>query len=150
MLGGDYFFLLTNSMEDFKYCVWLVPGKNHVLNSYTQGFPPHITIFSKLESLEEAEEKIKTISDYNLEVSLNGAIRQSKLNNFYALEYSVVPISKEPEWWPENAHVSLAYRYSKPFTEEEVQNLERKVIEKKVITTNLEVHRCSGHYSTWK
>ena len=36
-------------MHDFKYCIWMMPEKNHNWNKITNGFTPHMTIKSHLE-----------------------------------------------------------------------------------------------------
>ena len=49
-------------MKDFKYCIWLCPDSNHPWNTYTQGFNPHIAIYTHL-SKKEALGKFEMVAD---------------------------------------------------------------------------------------
>ena len=40
---------MTKKLIDFNYCIWFVPENTEFLKKFTNGFIPHMTIFSKLD-----------------------------------------------------------------------------------------------------
>ena len=76
-------------MEDFKYCIWFTPEKEHEWNRYTNGFSPHMTIKSKLSksSLKDFNNIIS--SNKKIKVRLVGKLYQTQLNDFYSLQYDI-------------------------------------------------------------
>ena len=58
---------LNYNIMNFKYCLWLIPIKDHIWNTYTNGFNPHITIKSHL--------------NFNEAVSLYNSIKKEPIDN---------------------------------------------------------------------
>lgn len=140
-----------NNTEDFKYCIWFLPEKTHDWHLYPSGFPPHLSIKTYLEYDDVFNFKDILNDKISIEIKLVGNLYQTRVNNFYALQYLVEPINdNEPNWWPENAHISFRYRYDKPFTEEEIKNIENTIKVRNANLNNIRVQKCSGHYNSWK
>ena len=137
-------------MKDFKYCIWYTPKNNHEWHKFTNGCPPHITIYYYLDK-DEAIEKIKELQKYNLNIKLIGNLKQTCVDNFYALQYDVLLESNhsKPEWFPDDAHVSFKYQYDNEFTLSEITNLEKKINIKSALFTDFKIVKCSGHYTKW-
>lgn len=138
-------------MEDFKYCIWFIPEENHLWYTYTEGFNPHVTLYSHLEK-EEAIEKISNIKECCKKVKIKGNIKQTNTNNFYALIYDIELEDKDniPKWWPSDAHISFSYKYNKPFTDNKIQDVKDKVIKKDALLMKIVMMKCSEHYIHWK
>lgn len=139
-----------NITEDFEYCIWLLPEKPHEWYTYPSGFSPHLSVKTYLDY--DDMPKYKNILDDNIsiEIELLGKLYQTTVNNFYALQYLVKPLSKNiPKWWPENAHISFRYKYNTPFTEEEIKNIENTIKVRKANLNNIRIQRCTGHYTYW-
>ena len=142
------------SHENFQYCLWFVPGDvAHPWHALVGGVPAHLTLASYIpdetqvnEMFEDLAAKVRGTS-----ITLKGDLRQTVVNGFHALEYSVVPLGPCPAWWPRNAHVSFGYRYHEPFTDEEVRAMQARVQEHpQADLGKLEMRLCSGHCSTWR
>ena len=138
-------------MHDFKYCIWLMPEKNHPFNNITNGFRNHLTVnyylqdYSIFDRYNEINDNFKPIK-----VKLLGTLHQTYTDNFYSLIYKITPIDKKPEWWPKNAHLSFAYQYDKPFTPIEIRDLENKIKIRQLTLSELKINKCSGDFKYWK
>ena len=138
-------------MEDFKYCIWFKPEKEHEWNKYTNEFPIHMTIKSKLSKSSLKDFNNIIFLNKKLKVKLVGNLYQTKLNNFYSLQYNIVPINNEiPTWWPFNAHISFKYQYSKEFNDNEIKELDNIIKTKEGLLDTISVYKCRGHFSKWK
>ena len=138
-------------MEDFNYCIWFLPEKNHEWYSYTNAFNPHMTIKSRLEK-ESLQDYNKIInSQKKMIVRLKGKLYQTEINHFYALQYDIEPINKEdiPVWWPEDAHISFKYKYHLPYTTKEIQEIGNSIQIREALMDSIEVYKCTGDFSTW-
>lgn len=123
--------------------------KDHIWNTYTDGFTSHMTIDSFLEK-NDAIKIIDKINTNPIKVKLIGNLYQNKFNNFYSLQYDIQIIdSKIPDFWPKDPHISFKYRYNKPFTKEECNILNNQITEKYGILERVEINNCSQHYSKW-
>jgi len=136
-------------MENFKYCIWFVPTRGHIWHKYTNNFTAHMSIKTYLD-LDDAKKQFKNLKSEKINVELIGKLRHTYFNNFYALEYAIKPIGTPPNFWPENAHISFEYRYNYPFTQEEIDNLEKIIKVKTGTLEYIKLNKCSGHYSKWK
>ena len=140
-------------MENFKFCIWLIPKKNHKWYKYISDFSPHVTLHSRL-SMGEAYTKLFVLEDLvkDLKVKLVGKAKQDKVNDFYNIEYGVELIDKneEPTWWPDNAHLSFSYRYGSRYTKEELEEMDKKVEVREGVLNKIVVKNCKGHYNTWE
>ena len=138
-------------MHDFKYCIWLVPNKDHSWINIPNDFTPHMTVKSHLDKKDAnyIYNKIKK-ENYQLKVKLVGKLFQDSIEDFYALEYSVQPINDNvPEWFPKDAHISFAYQY-KPFTNYQIKEIENKIKDKNGVLDLLVINKCSGDFKNWK
>ena len=139
-----------NITEDFEYCIWLLPEKTHEWYRYPSGFSPHLSVKTYLDYDDIPKYKYILDDNISIEIELSGKLYQTTVNNFYALQYLVKPISKNiPKWWPENAHISFRYKYNTPFTEEEIKNIENTIKVRKANLNNIRIQRCTGHYTYW-
>ena len=141
-------------MRDFKYCIWLCPNDNHPWNTYTRGFNPHVSIYTKL-SKKEALEKFDTVTQASLglRVKLINELRKgdslrNRIEPFYSI-YQKVDTIDTVSWWPKRAHLSLAYQYDKPFTQKEVSTISEKIQVRSATLTHAKIVKVTGHYSNW-
>ena len=110
---------------NFKYCIWLTPHEtDDEWYSYTNGFEPHVTIFSHLDE-HEVSDKLKLIHNCDLTVQLVGELIYTALHGFNVL-YHNINISEMLDWWPNNAHVSFYYKYA-DIAKEEMDALTKSV-----------------------
>ena len=134
-------------MKDFKYCIWLTPiDSNDIWYTYTNGFEPHVTICCNLDE-NSISDKIDTINDYQVDITLEDEIIESCENGFYALYFKIKDNHKK-KWFPKDAHVSFLYKYS-PITELEKENLIKKITTKTTKFGILKVKKCTGHFKEW-
>jgi len=142
-------------MRNFGWCIWLIPEKESLWHTYTDGFSPHITIKSCLEQKEALKlfnSIQKSLEAFSLTVCLQGYCQQTYSKKFAALYYDVnpVPSTTYPSWWPENAHMSFRYQYSKLFDSSDLSKLDSTINQKTASVTSIALVHCNGHYSTWK
>lgn len=140
--------------ENFQHCLWLLPAASHPWHALTGGtVPAHLTLASRIPAVHTAETMFSDMTDTvsRIMVTVAGELRQTVVNGFYALEYTVTPLDGCPSWWPQNAHVSFGYRYHAPFADEEVRAVQARVQEHpQAILEILEMRLCSGHCATWR
>ena len=136
-------------MENFKYCLWLIPTLEHEWYSYTKNFNPHISIQTHIE--EEDLYKYSHFLDKKLyiRVKLHSALYQTRQNNFYALQCNVIIDDPSPVWWPEDAHISFRYQYDKPFSDDEIKDTEKTLSVRESTFDKIVLMKCVGHYSDW-
>lgn len=123
-------------MKSFKWCVWLIPDKNHHWNSLTNGFPVHMTVKSFLEK-EEAESFLtENFDPVYLKIASNPIAEYDE--DFSALYYRV---ESARNWFPENPHVSFYYSYE--------QSL--KMVEAKggALFDQMVIANCQNHFRNW-
>jgi hypothetical protein len=126
-------------MKSFKWCVWLIPNKNHAWNKLTNGFPIHITVGSFLEKNEAFELKNKIdFKPTMFYLENEPAIDQQ--DDFNALVFYVKP---KLQWLPENAHVSFRYSYDQNL------NTEITIEDKSALFEKIVVVDCSKHFKYW-
>lgn len=134
-------------MKDFKYCIWLTPiDSNDIWYTYTNGFEPHVTLCYNLDE-HSISDKINTINDYQVDITLEDEIIESCESGFYALYFKIKDNQKK-KWFPKDAHVSFLYKYS-PITELEKENLIKKITTKTTKFGILKVKKCTGHFKEW-
>lgn len=149
--------------RDFKYCVWLVPESESEWHKYCDGWTPHMTVRSGIEKRKDAEKlmgevvgDLKRIGSGNgLVLKMVGEIEQHNETIFYALVFNVLAVStvlRAISWWPEGAHVSVAYRngIGMGFRTVETAKIEAGVAVRSARVGEVRVMRCSGHYRDWK
>lgn len=134
-------------MLEFGYCIWVIPNKNHIWNTYTKGFTPHMTIKSHLTKVQ-AEKLFNSLKEQKIKVKLTNLVRTS-LQGFNAIEYKLDVLGNKPDFWPENAHISFRYRYNKPFSKDEEIELKELIKVKEGYLENIKINKCDGHYETW-
>ena len=133
-------------MKDFKYCIWYLPIINHSWYKLTNGFLPHISIATNLNS-NQAENLVKSIQNIKSKIHLSNSIQVSIEENFYAAYYNVT-CDKQHIWWPKNAHISLLYQY-KPFSNRQIESLNNIEV-KDAIFDQIKIFKCSGHFLNWR
>ena len=141
------------NMSNFKYCVWFIPEDQHEWYNYTNSFTPHLTIKSKIDKskINEIKEFINMIKDYKIKVELVGKLYQTCENHFYALQYNVKPLNVDKlKWWPINAHISFRYKYNIPYTEDEIEEIDKQIKVKEGYLDKIRIYYCNGDFSSWK
>ena len=144
--------MTINIIEDFGYCIWLVPQKNHIWNNYSKGFNPHISVYTRLSKDELGNYKDLFNKTYNLDISLKGEVYQTEKNNFFSLQNNVEIKNtlSLPDWWPKNAHISFRYQYNFPFSKKDIDKLNKEIVEPNCIFKKIICMKCIGDYSTWE
>jgi hypothetical protein len=142
--------MTINILEEFGYCIWLLPQIGHKWYNYTNGFKPHITIDKYLG--KKSVQKKGSVINFNTSVNIKlvGKLYQTKTNNFYALQYNVECDGYKPIWWPDDAHISFRYKYHIPFTEDEINTIDNKIIINSGVMDIIQITHCIGDFSTWK
>lgn len=135
-------------MKNFKYCLWLMPSKGHLWQTITVGFLPHLSIATDL-TLDKAITLMNNIKETHIKVNLEGKLEQIEDNGFVAAYYKVKPAKSLPFLWPKEAHISFAYQYDKLFTNKQIDELEKKIINKSAILNTLKIMKCNGHFKDW-
>ena len=138
-------------MENFKYCIWFLPEKNHEWYKYTNGFKPHMTINSNLEKKDLIQFNNIIKLNYKIEVELIGKLYQTNTNHFYALQYDIkiLNIKEKPEWWPDNAHISFKYNYNIPYSDKDIKEIDESIKIKNGYLNKIAIYKCIGDFSTW-
>ena len=140
-------------MKDFNYCIWFLPEGNHEWYNYTNGYKPHMTIKSKINKSEiyEYNDLLKLMDQYKIKVKLINKLYQTKLNYFYSLQYDIeICDEKQPKWWPNNAHISFRYKYNLPFSDKQINELDKQIKVKEAYLDKIQIYNCIGDFSTWK
>jgi len=136
-------------MECFGYCIWALPEYNTECYNYTDGFYPHISI-KKYLSLDEAYLYFQNMYFEPTDIYISDLLVPFNTSvNFCGLYYDVYT-NNIPSWWPENAHMSLNYRYDNPYTKNEIEFFSTKIQNKKITINKFMIVRCDGHFKNWK
>ena len=137
-------------MENFNYCIWFLPEKNHEWYNYTNGFKPHMTIKSNLKKKDLIKFNNIIKLKYKIKVKLIGNLYQTNTKYFYALQYNIEILDKDiPKWWPDNPHISFKYNYNIPYTNEEIKEIDDSIKIKNGYLDLITVYKCIGDFSTW-
>ena len=162
---------MTQKYIDFNYCIWFVPENTEFLKKFTNGFIPHMTIFSKLDyhvaysKFNELKENIYSInvernSELTISIDTNSEslLTNIKCNNittnfFIAFYYSLKILNtnlKKIYWYPDNPHISFKYFYQPLDT----INLDKETCSLQIPQyfklTNVCLVKCIGHYKEWE
>ena len=133
----------------FDYCIWLVLDDDTHLES--KNFLTHITIKSNLNYLD-AFLTYQMLQNKNYIIEIDSELIEESDNYFKALYFRVKFSEKnkipKPKWWPENAHISVSYKYGKQFTSKEKNKIFLK--NKELIFNNFILMECNGHHLEWK
>lgn len=134
----------------FGRCLWLIPDELSDWHNYTDGFTPHMTIKTNVtdKELEFYRNNIDLNKSY--EVELIDDLIYEKKNNFHCLYFKVKLHGFKPNWWPDNAHISLKYRYNNSITKKEIEKIYNLVKNKKGILNSIKLMSCNTHYNFWK
>ena len=138
---------------DFGHCIWLMCDKDSELSKLTNGFHAHMTIKMNLEegdSMIEFDELNCNITEsiiVDIKPKKNMTYENGFNSLYYFIEYSNKNKHEKPLWWPDNAHISIRYKYDKDFTSSE-KNL--NLIDKTCEMRGLRLMKCTGHHSKWK
>ena len=138
----------------FDYCIWLTTQNMKEWNEISNEFLPHVSIKTGLDTLEKAQNYVKSIQ-INLPIIIELEYMETTVvNGFYALQgnvsYSNKNKFKKPKWWPDDAHVSLLYKYYEPITENEIKDMWKKIKIRKCKFDEIKIMRCNNHHTTWK
>ena len=140
---------MEKSLHDFGYCVWFLPTAGHPWFDYADGFSPHLTIAFGLGE-KESKHCFNDIQARDIEIRVQGELKQTCVGNFHALSYDVEPIGTDtPTWWPTNPHVSFRYRYDRGFTREELSKVKKQIKVTTVWLSQMRIVICMGHFTGW-
>ena len=154
---------------NFGYCIWAVPETSGISQHwYTNGFEPHLSIKTNIPTENEARQYIMKMLDYNnhgvafdpvqpvnplsfenIHISLGNQLIIDNANGFYSAYYNVHCNNNQPDWWPENAHISFLYQHNQPFTQEQINSIYNGIIERNIILDNIKIVKCEGHFTRW-
>ena len=124
----------------FGKCLWYIVPQNCLVFDLFQKvyyvfsefcFSPHITIKTNVDDKyiqEYMKKKIPIPNSISLKYPL--VVQCSSVDNFYCLFLDVEGIDIQ------NAHLSLAYRFNKPFTQSEI-NLAQNILREHSVLSNL-------------
>jgi len=126
-----------------------LPEEGHGWNIIPKGFYPHMSIKTHME-LDEAFLFFENLLKCPIKVYLKDELVSTNKNGFNALYYKIGCEGNEPSWWPEEGHISFAYRYNKPFNMLELEEFSKMSLENKCNLTKFWLVRCDGHYMNWK
>lgn len=139
-------FSIVNTMQDFGYCIWLVPEEDK-WDLPRKGFETHITIYKSL-SYFDALRLFLSLSTTQIIVERDAEYNQTSEGGFQALQYPVVysKLNKveKPIWWPSDAHISVKYQYNLEITDTHIEKLSESCKFNKLI-----IMKCDGHFKTW-
>lgn len=105
----------------FEHCIWYELHKHHPLHLIirrcatlfrTQQFPAHMTVHRNKTRRQANHLWHVHVKDYKRWFFKMGEIYQTHENNFYAIQQDFSDFEN-------TYHISIAYRYKKPFTPEE-------------------------------
>jgi len=132
---------------DFGWCLWLTAPPSHPWHGHTGNFDAHLSIATNLHWQDVYKSEVPKIQQ---DVKLSGPLYQThQPKGFYAIVAPAVPLSTEiPKWWPEDAHISFAYRVS-PFAEREILKLQEKIVSQVARLSGPVAVHCTGHWSNW-
>lgn len=137
-------------MKDFGYCIWLVSDKlNNPWELQDKGFKTHVTMFKNL-SYSESIKLFLSLEKQSIIVEKDCLVQQTQDDKFYSLQYPVYFSNlnkiKNPNWWPDDAHISIKYNYDEPFLKvKDNLNLPDKCEFNDVV-----LMKCTGHYKDWE
>lgn len=141
--------------ENFKYCIWFIPEDGHSWFDNTLQFTPHMTIKKNINKKDilEFKDLIYMINNYKIKIKLVGKLYKTCINNFYSLQYNVIPCELDIDklkWWPKNAHISFRYKYNIPYTEDEIEEIDKQIKVKEGYLDKIRIYYCDGNFSSWK
>lgn len=134
-------------MKQFGYCIWLHVHEPDSI--YKADFPLHLTLERDIDNVEDA---IAQYSFWKENIKSPLHCRFDKMyneyeDNFAALYYFINVLDEKPNWWYEDAHVSLEYGYDKEIVvQDKHEALEGQVI----LLDKVSLFYCDGHYLKWK
>lgn len=102
----------------FEHCIWYELHKKHPIHLIirrcarlfgTRPFPGHMTVHRNKSKRQAAHLWMIHVKDYKRWFFKMGEVYQTHENNFYAIQQDFSDFQN-------TYHISLAYRYGKPFT----------------------------------
>ena len=137
-------------MKDFGYCIWLVSDKlNNPWELQDKGFKTHVTLFKNL-SYSESIKLFLSLEKQSIIVEKDRLLQQTEDDKFYSLQYPIYFSNlnkiKKPDWWPDDAHISINYNYDEPFL-----NFKNNLnLTEKCEFNDIVLMKCTGHYREWE
>ena len=137
----------------FNYCIWLTTEKNNEWKNITSDFLPHMSIKTQFKSLEQAQKYLKTLHIILPIIVELDNFEITEWNGFYALQGNLIFSKKnkfiQPNWWPNNPHVSFIYQYNIPIKDVEIQKIKKKIKMKECSFDKIKIMRCNYHHKGW-
>lgn len=101
----------------FQYCIWLLPENNSVLYSLTNGFPPHISLYTDL-TLSECKKIFNTIEKNKINIKI---LKKNETNEYKGFHYYCHFVHKK-KILPEHPHISFIYD-NKPILRKHIEKV---------------------------
>jgi len=115
---------------------------------FDSDFPLHLTLEKDIPTADIARTKFiksKNLLQRPIFVTFEELYHEFE-DNFAALYYFVkVAGGTQPDWWDENAHISLAYDYNQWINITE----EHEALQGVVVKLKVSIYYCNNHYQTW-
>ncbi|RZD41434.1 MAG: hypothetical protein CXT73_04960 [Methanobacteriota archaeon] len=137
---------------DCGYCIWLLCEDDEDWSKRTNGFKAHMSICTHMTLTEALD--MYSILEANasmiVEAHPGQLIHYNKGFNalYYNIKYSVKNSAPKPWWWPNNAHVSLQYKYDEPFGNGETKSI--NLVDNECKMKDIIIMKCAGKHKTWK
>tara|TARA_B110000008_G_C16851556_1_gene516985 strand:- start:123 stop:554 length:432 start_codon:yes stop_codon:yes gene_type:complete len=136
---------------NFGYCLWLLCDKDEELEKIADGFEAHMSILTDLNLTEAFDlyECLEKNPSLVVEVDQYKSISYDNGFNtiYFKVKYDEDNERKKPNWWPDNAHISVKYKYNEDFTDGEKRI---KIFDKKCKMKGIKLMRCTGHHKDWR
>ena len=135
-------------MQEFGYCIWLLPECNSKLYDIAKGFNPHISLSTKLDRFA-AINKLLTIKKQKVQIRILKEPIITCENGFNALQFNVKAI-ESLQLNPDDPHISFIYKYNKEISKEEIDEIVNKIDFNTVYNfENYKLMYCNGDYRNW-
>ncbi len=138
----------------FDYCIWLTTQNINEWHEITDEFLPHMSIKTHFLTLKKAQKYVKSM-EKNFPIILElEYMKTTQTKGFHALVGNVIYSNKnkfqKPIWWPNDAHISLLYKYYDPITEKEIKDMWKKITIRECAFDEIKIMRCNDHHTTWE
>lgn len=136
---------------NFGYCLWLLCEKGEELEKLADGFEAHMSILTHMNLTEAFDlyECLEKDTCIVVEVVSYKTITYEDGFNalYFKVNYSEDNEKKKPNWWPNDAHISIKYKYNEDFTQDEKKI---KLFDNKCKMKGIKLMRCIGHHKDWR
>lgn len=141
---------------DYKYCVWLIPEDKYWYN-INRTITPHLSIKTNMglaDAINLHNALLQELGHKTIQVFVDKNSLITNDDNHVSLEYNLYysnnNVKDKPVWWPNNAHMSLLYKYNDGVTENEKRYMNKRVNRTFARFGTPCIVCCKGHHREWK